>query len=116
MCEIKDHLDSLTVYGLNTKPGSKSAASAGSAFGSCDCSTWCRAEPQPITDQHHKSCPRYNDMVRVVKITHEGQSYFDADIPGALASLADGDDYKYEVELMQMLQREYEALPEFTGF
>ncbi len=83
---------------------------------SCACINWCRAEPQPISDKHHKNCPKYDEMVRVVKITHNGASMIDADIPGALAALADGDDYVYQVEVMQMPVREYEALPEFDGF
>jgi hypothetical protein len=83
----------------------------------CECSGWCRADPQPITDRHHKNCNHYNDSIRVVKITLEGHgSYCDADIPGALVGLADGDDYTYQVEIMQMLVRDYEALPEHTGF
>ena len=88
----------------------------GNTFGGCECSTWCRAEPQQITDKHHRHCSKYNDTIRVVKITHEGNYLVDADIAGALQTLAAGDDYKYEVELMQMLRREYDALPEFDGF
>lgn len=101
---------------MTTTSVSPSVSLSGMAFGDCECSTWCRANQQPITDKHHMGCPKYNAMIRVVKITHEGQSVYDADILAALQSLADGDDYKYEVELMEMLQREYEALPEFTGF
>jgi len=82
----------------------------------CECSSWCRAEQQDIRDKHHKNCPRYNETIRVVKITHEGQSCIDADIPGALQSLADSDNYCYQVEIMDMLKREYDVLPEFTGF
>ncbi|MFA5517375.1 MAG: hypothetical protein WDA20_13945 [Desulfuromonadales bacterium] len=93
-----------------------SAGLDGSASFGCECSTWCRAEPQPITDKHHKNCPRYNDIIRVVKITCEGSSLYDSNIKDALASLADGDDYQYEVELRQMLKRDYEALPKFDGF
>lgn len=79
-------------------------SSAGFAgYAPCECANWCRAEPQPITDKHHKNCPRYNDEIRVVKITHCEASYFDADITGALESLADGDDYKYTIEFRRML-------------
>lgn len=83
---------------------------------SCECDNWCRAEKQPATDKHHKGCPQYDEEIRVVKISHGGSHYFDANIQDALLSLADGDDYLYEVELMQMKRREYDALPEFTGF
>lgn len=82
----------------------------------CECWNWCRAEPQPITDRHHQLCEHYNDMIRVVKITHEGQTLIDKDIVGALATLADSDDYAYQIEICQMLQRDYEVLPEFDGF
>ena len=82
----------------------------------CKCDSWCRAEPQPITDEHHMNCDHYNDSIRVVRITHAGNSYYDADIVGALQTLAEGDDYKYEVEILQMLKRDYDTLPEFTGF
>jgi len=82
----------------------------------CECSGWCRANSQPITDKHHMGCLHYSDTIRVVKITHEGQSCIDTDIQGALQSLVDSDDYAYQVEMFQMLKREYEALPEFTGY
>ena len=88
----------------------------GLLFGGCECSSWCRAEPQPITDRHHKNCSHYNDTIRVVKITHEGQTLVDSDIVGALSTLADGDDYAYHIEFTQMLEREYKALPAFDGF
>lgn len=81
----------------------------------CDCNNWCRAEPQPITDKHHKECPHYDDVVRVVKITHEGQSYYERDF-SSLTGLAEGDDYKYTIEFMNILERELDAMPEFTGF
>jgi hypothetical protein len=85
-------------------------------FGSCKCSTWCRAESQPLSDKHHKNCPEYTKKIRVVKITHNGGSYFDHDINNALLSLAEGDDYTYQVQLMEMMQGEYDRLPEFEGF
>ena len=88
-----------------------------SGYLGCECSGWCRAEPQPITDKLHKNCPHYNDTIKVVKISLEGHgSYCDDDIVGALQSLADAGDYCYQVEIMNMLKREYEALSEFTGF
>lgn len=95
--------------------GIPSAASDG--YLDCACSGWCRANPQPITDKHHMNCPKYNDTIKVVKISLEGHgSYCDADISGALQALADGGEYCYQVEIMDMLKREYEALPEHTGF
>jgi len=83
---------------------------------SCACINWCRAEPQPITDKHHKNCTAYDKTIRVVKITLNGVSLIDSDISGALSALADGDDYAYQIEIKQILQRDYEALPEFDGF
>ena len=73
----------------------------------CECSTWCRAEPQPITDKHHKNCPHYNDTIKVVKITLEGHgSYCDAEIAGALQALADGGEclqiLKYEIQRLSI--------------
>ncbi|HAR37747.1 MAG TPA: hypothetical protein DCS09_03755, partial [Porphyromonadaceae bacterium] len=91
-------------------------ASDGYLRHSCECMGWCRAEPQPITDKHHKNCPKYDEKIRVVRITHEGSSYYAADMIEGLQSLIDGDDYEYEIEFMQMLKRDYEALPEFQGF
>jgi hypothetical protein len=84
----------------------------------CDCINWCRVDftQEEMKAIHHKNCPHYGDEVRVVKISRKGQSYYDTDLVGALAGLADGDDYKYTVELMPMLKREFEALPEFDGF
>lgn len=95
---------------------SKKTAASDWLYGSCECSNWCRANPQPITDKHHMSCSKYNVTIRVVKITHDGNSCIDADIANALRSLEDGDNYAYQVELLDMLEREYEILPEFTGF
>ncbi len=84
----------------------------------CECSGWCRVDmtPEQFKAKHHVHCQHYNDTIRVVKITHDGNSCIDADIPNALRSLEDGDNYCYQVELIDMLVREYEALPEFTGF
>lgn len=84
----------------------------------CECSSWCRVDmtPEQFKAKHHMLCPHYNDTIRVVKITHDGNSCIDADISNSLRSLEDGDNYSYQVELMDMLKREYEALPEFTGF
>lgn len=94
-----------------------SSSPASNGYLDCECSSWCRANPQPITDKHHMYCPKYNDTIKVVKITLEGHgSYCDADIAGALQALADGGDYCYQVEIMDMMKREYEALPEHTGF
>lgn len=85
-------------------------------FMDCECKHWCQVEPQPLKDPHHKKCPKYDEEIRIVKITHEGVSYYDKNIVDALAGLADGDNCKYEVELMPMLEREYVTLPEFAGF
>ncbi|HSH25350.1 MAG TPA: hypothetical protein VLA13_07420 [Massilibacterium sp.] len=82
----------------------------------CQCSNWCRSEPQPITDKHHIDCPNYNEEIRVIKITYNGVAVYDVDINGALQSIIDGDDYTYEVKFMKMLKRDYYALPEFKGF
>jgi len=95
----------------------RESSPASDGYLDCACSNWCRANPQPITDKHHMYCPKYNDTIKVVKITLEGHgSYCDVDIAGALQALADGGDYCYQVEILDMLKREYEALPEHTGF
>ena len=66
---------------------------------------------------HHKDCPHKNDMVRVVRISDGGNSYYDTDIANTLAELADtGDDETYIVQFMEMRRHDYEVLPEFTGF
>ena len=87
-------------------------------YAECECSGWCRVDltPEQFKAKHHPDCEHYNDTLRVVKITHMGQTLIDSDIAGALAALADGDDYAYEIEICQMLQREYESLAEFDGF
>lgn len=85
---------------------------------SCECINWCRVDftEEEMRARHHKGCERYNDEIRVVKITYENSTYIDSNIHSALEGIADGDDYTYTVELVQMLVREYEALPEFQGF
>jgi len=55
-------------------------------------------------------------MMRVVKITHDGTTLIEKDLDSALQALADGDDELYTIEFTQMLVREFDALPEFTGF
>ncbi len=85
---------------------------------SCECANWCRTDPQPITDKHHKSCAHYNDKIRVVKIEMDGNFFCDKDIRRGLEILSYevNEDAIYTVEFMEMLEREYEALPEFEGF
>lgn len=85
-------------------------------LGDCECSTWCRADPQPITDKHHKSCPRYNDTMRVVKLTHDGNTLIERSLDAVIDMLRDSDDETYTIEFTEMLVREFDALPEFTGF
>lgn len=83
----------------------------------CECSTWCMVEPQPITDKHHMACPHYNDTIKVVKITHGGNTLIERNIVEALGCLSEGDeDELYTLEFTQMLEREFDALPEFQGF
>lgn len=85
-------------------------------IGDCECATWCRAEPQPITDKHHQKCQRYNDMMQVVKLTHDGDTLVERSLDAVIELISESEDETYTLEFTQMLVREFEALPEFTGF
>ena len=58
-----------------------------------------------------------SENIRVVEVSHNGSSYIDDDIEGALLSLNDcqeGDEYS--IQIYYMNKAEYEALDEFEGF
>lgn len=85
----------------------------------CECAQMCRVNhtAEQMVAAHHKDCPHKNDMVRVVQVSDGGNSYYDTDIIGTLATLAETDnDDIYIVQFMEMRLHDYEALPEFTGF
>lgn len=82
----------------------------------CACAAWPTALGEAAGVGHHPDCPRGAESVRVARITHDGTSLVDEDVSGALAALADGDDYAYQVELLTISRAEYDALPQFTGF
>jgi hypothetical protein len=99
--------------------GVTSPASVG--YLDCACSGWCRAEPQDIRDIHHKNCPKHADIdlmkITVWKVSHNGSSYISEDTEGLFCIIEEaeiGDEYTFMKDVM--LEREYKALPEFTGF
>jgi hypothetical protein len=80
----------------------------------CECIKWARTE-QPFTDKHHKNCPKYNDKIRVIKVTHMGNTFVDTNME-TLGNMEEWDYGTYLVEITEMYQRDLDAMPEFQGF
>lgn len=88
----------------------------------CKCTTWVR-EPEltgGILTRHHPNCPLFEGKKRFVKIKlHGGSQYIQplSQLRSALDGEMDGaaPGTKWTLELLEMYQEEYDALPEFTG-
>lgn len=55
-------------------------------------------------------------MMQVVKLTHDGDTLVERSLDAVIELIGDSEDETYTLEFTQMLVREFDALPEFTGF